>query len=173
MMSLQSCGLRMLHWNVNGWTKNNSVIKSNIINHFQSTDIISINENHLNNDIDDQPTLPGFRWYGHCRQSQHRRANERHGGVGIFVNIDLYKYYVVSVIDQPFGGILALHFQHKSQTSSSYYFHAIYPQRTHHGVTIAPRSMVISLVKSIFITMWIVYLSVLTTMEEPEILKII
>ena len=64
---------------------------------------------HLNNNIDDQPTLSGFRWCGHCRQSQHIRANKRHGGVGI----DLYKYYVVSVIDQSFDGILALHFQHK------------------------------------------------------------
>ena len=98
---------------MNGWTKNNAVIRSNIIDHFQSTDIISINETHLNNNIDDQPTLPGYRWYGHCRQSQHIRANKRQGGVGIFVNIDLYKYYVVSVIDQSFDGILALHFQHK------------------------------------------------------------
>ena len=84
---------------MNGWTKNNAVIGSNIIIHFQSTDIISINVTHLNNNIDDQPALLGFRWYGHCRQSQHLRANKRNGGLGIFVNIVLYKYYVVSVID--------------------------------------------------------------------------
>ena len=68
---------------------------------------------HLKNNVDNQPYLPGFKWYGHCRETQHILANKRHGGVGIFVNDMCFKYYTVSVIDQSFDGILGMLFQHK------------------------------------------------------------
>ena len=99
---------------MNGWTASNAILRQRIIElNNDNADIISINETHLNNNLDEQPTLQGYKWYGHCRRSQHAQANRRHGGVGMFIKESCLLYHNVSIIDRDVDGILGILFQHK------------------------------------------------------------
>ena len=104
--------IKLSTYNVNGWTERNAAIRQSILEHVAS-DIISINETHCENNSDNQPSLSGYTWFGHCRASQHVNANMRHGGVGVFIKNSFLTNYDVKFTDRSFDGIICFLFQHK------------------------------------------------------------
>ena len=72
-----------------------------------------IQETHLSDNVNDQPSIEGYRWIGHCRPTRHVNAKMTHGGVGIFIKDTLYTTYNISILDRSFDGILVLLFKHK------------------------------------------------------------
>ena len=76
-------------------------------------DVICIVETHVENNIENQPFLRGYIWFGHCRGIRHVNANRTHGGVGVFVKEKLFEQFDVSVLDNTYGGILCLLFKDK------------------------------------------------------------
>ena len=105
-------GIHVASWNINGWTQRNEQLRSDILLNLKC-DIICISETHCSDNINQQPSLPGYTWYGHCRKLQHFRGNRQFGGVGMFVKHELLKLYKIRIIDQDFDGILGLLFTHK------------------------------------------------------------
>lgn len=71
-------------------------------------DIISINETHLTGS--DEISLEGYVWYGHNRQTIHRKAPKGSGGVGILVKNWMFDEFEIKVIDKSVEGILGLQF---------------------------------------------------------------
>ena len=69
-----SSDVTLVHWNVNGWTQNNSKLRAHVLLKLQP-DIISLNETHLS---DFTPELDGFTWIGHNR-AVHKRALKASG----------------------------------------------------------------------------------------------
>ena len=51
---------------------------------------------------------------GDPKDSQHRNASKRHGGVGLFIKDSLYMSYNIHVVDKSFDGLLGVLFEHKS-----------------------------------------------------------
>ena len=55
-------------WNINGWTQNNAIIRQTVIQNMK-TDIVCVTETHCSNNIDNQPFVSGYMWFGHSRQA--------------------------------------------------------------------------------------------------------
>ena len=124
-----------MSWNLAGWTENNKELRRAVLNHDSLRgDIICINETHLSNNIENQPFLENYTWYGHCRSVTHIRANRTQGGVGIFVHNSLFENYHVSILDKSYDGILGLLFKNKS-TNYMFSIYACYlpPENSPYG----------------------------------------
>ena len=97
-----------------GWTEENCELRKAILKHGKTNeDIIGIQETHLSNNTENQPTLEGYRWFGHCRSVRHVKAKRTHGGIGVFIKEALFQTYAISVLDNSFDGIMCLLFQDK------------------------------------------------------------
>ena len=101
--------LKICQLNVAGWTANNKVLREGIITSSHS-DIFCVCETHLNNN--DDLLVKGYKWYGHCRLSKHKKAPKTFGGVGIFVKNELLDEFCISILDKTYEGIIALQFVH-------------------------------------------------------------
>ena len=77
-------------------------------------DIIGIQESHLPDNIDNQPSLEDYNWIGHCRKIRHKNSNRTFGGVGFFIRKKLYDIYNISILDDSFEGILGILFKDKT-----------------------------------------------------------
>ena len=77
-------------------------------------DIISISESHCANDSNSQPSVEGYTWIGHCRKSRHRNSVRNFGGVGIFINNRILKYFKTKTVTSSVDGILGVLFTHKT-----------------------------------------------------------
>ena len=97
-------------WNVNGWTLNNSILRSSIIVN-KNSDIVCICETHLRDH--DVINMTGYAWYGHNRHSRNVRAWRGSGGIGIFVKDEITQIFTVTIIDNTFDGILGIALTHK------------------------------------------------------------
>ena len=73
-----------------------------------NSDIIGILETHLDNNNQNQPSLDGYRWFGHCRNIRHIRSNLTYGGIGIFIREALFQSYDIKILDKSYEGILSL-----------------------------------------------------------------
>ena len=71
-------------WNINGWTNANRVLKSQIIQQFDS-DVMCLLETHLKND--EAVCVNNYTWFGYNRKVKDIRATKFSGGVGILVKI--------------------------------------------------------------------------------------
>ena len=118
--------LKLVHWNVNGWTDSNNELRQRMLI-ATDADIISLNETHLAGDA--TVTLPGYHWYGFNRQSRHCRAPITHGGVGIFIRSCIMNLFSVHVIDKCFDGILGLKFVHKTSDFEMIFLLCIFLQK--------------------------------------------
>ena len=100
---LNNNSLKIVHWNVNGWTRDNELIRTRILDKINA-DIIYINETFLT----DQSTIfiDGYTWYGHNRPTKHVNARRGSGGVGPFVRNELFNHFKVEIIDKSTNGIL-------------------------------------------------------------------
>ena len=78
-----------------------------------NADIIGLQETHLSSNTSDQPTLDGYKWFGHCRKTRHIRSKLTYGGVGFFIRETLFKSYVINVLDQSYEGIFCMLFKDK------------------------------------------------------------
>ena len=96
-------------WNVNGWTINNSQLRSETIE-LMNFDIICITETHLPGDSN--ITMSNYTWFGHNRTLIHSRARRASGGVGWLIKNDLLNDYSFNVIDKSFEGIIAMECKH-------------------------------------------------------------
>ena len=97
-----------------GWTEENCELRKAILKHGKTNgDIIGIQETHLSNNTENQPTLEGYRWFGHCRSVRHVKAKRTHGAIGVFIKEALFQTYAISVLDNSFDGIMCLLFQVK------------------------------------------------------------
>ena len=98
-----------MHWNVSGWTRDNELIRSQILDKINA-DIICINETFLTG----QNTIfiEGYTWYGHNRSTKHVNARRGSGGVGLFVRNELFTHFKVEIIDKSIDGILLLQVTH-------------------------------------------------------------
>ena len=85
----------------------------------------------MTNNIEKQPTVDGFKWYGHCRNIRHIRSRITYGGVGIFVKETLLNAYTVTLLDQSYEGILCQLFKDKV---SDYCFTVCLTRKNHHMV---------------------------------------
>ena len=104
--------LNISTWNSAGWTSENENLRQAILKTTDS-EIILVQETHLANNTDNQPSLDGYKWYGHCRTVRHVNSNLTHGGIGIFVKDSLFEHFIVSVLDNSYDGILCLLFKDK------------------------------------------------------------
>ena len=97
-----------MHWNVNGWTRDNKLIRTQILDKINA-EIICINETLLTG----QHTIfiDGYTWYGHNRPTKHVNAR-RESGVGLSVINELFNHFKVEIIDKSIDGILLLQFTH-------------------------------------------------------------
>ena len=68
-------------------------------------------ETHLKNDQNIK--LDNYIYYGHSRFKTHVKAKRCFGGVGIFISLRLFEYYLVNVIDKSVDGILGIHLENK------------------------------------------------------------
>ena len=95
---------------MNGWTKNNELLRQCILQSCKSN-IFSLNETHLKNH--DQICLPGYTWVGLNRKFLHNKAPKRSGGVGFFIEENLYDIFNINLIDNSYDGILGIQLKHK------------------------------------------------------------
>ena len=83
-----------------------------------NVDIICISETHCANNIDCQPYVPGYKWYGHCRKSRNVRSPRFFGGVGLFVKDDVFNSHSIDVISCDYDGILGVLLKNRSNGTS-------------------------------------------------------
>ena len=103
--------IRISHWNINGWTATNSILRKFAIESLNS-DIISLNETHLCGN--DMIYFDGYAWIGNNRQNLHINAPKGSGGVGLLIKADISKSFNVSILDKSFdGNILGVKFSDK------------------------------------------------------------
>ena len=122
-------------WNVAGWNERNGDLRRAILTHDNvNSDIICIQETHLSSNSNNQPSLEGYKWIGHCRFVKHVNANMTHGGVGVFIRESFYQTYAISILDASYDGILALLFKDKvSGYCFSLYCCYLPPENSPHG----------------------------------------
>ncbi len=90
---------------MNGWTKDNSIIRERIIDELH-LDVICICETHLkHNDCLD---IEGFTCFNNNRKSIHRRAPKGSGGVAVLIRDYVLQEYKVTVVSKDFEGILGM-----------------------------------------------------------------
>jgi len=97
--------LTVVHLNVRGWTKDNCVLRKEILSSVDA-DIICITETHL--DENNVCELEGYIFIPYNRQSKHINSPHTFGGVGIFVKNYLYKFFSVNIEDKSYDGILEI-----------------------------------------------------------------
>ena len=125
--------LNISTWNSAGWTSENENLRQAILKTTDS-EIILVQETHLANNTDNQPSLDGYKWYGHCRTVRHVNSNLAHGGIGIFVKDSLFEHFIVSVLDNSYDGILCLLFKDKvSNFSFTVYCVYLPPENSPYG----------------------------------------
>ena len=101
---------------------------------FTNSDIFGIQETHLDNNTSNQPSLPGYRWFGHCRNIRHIRSNITYGGIGIFIREELFNSYNISILDKSYEGILCILFKDKiSDFSFTVYCCYLAPENSPYG----------------------------------------
>ena len=98
-----------MHYNVNGWTRGNELIRTQILDKINA-DIICINGTFLTG----QNTIfiDGYTWYGHNRTTKHVNARRGSEGVGLFVRNELFNHFKVEIIDKSIDRNLLLQFTH-------------------------------------------------------------
>ena len=98
-----------MHWNVNGWTRGNELIRTQILDKINAN-IICINETFLTGQ--NTISIDGYTWYEHNRPTKHVNARRGSGGVGLFVRNELFNHFKVEIKDKSIDGILLLQFTH-------------------------------------------------------------
>ncbi len=107
--------LNIMHWNVQGWTKEKAYLRETILAHF-NPDIISISETFLKRK--ETIKLDGYEWKGHNRLKIHVNAKRSSGGIGLFIKQGLYHIWNINVIDRSYEGILVVKFDKKNSSYS-------------------------------------------------------
>ena len=74
-------------------------------------DIICLSETHCSSNINNQPDVFNYTWYGHCRTVRNRRLSRSFGGVGILVKDDICVQFNITCIDKEYDGIMGLLFK--------------------------------------------------------------
>ena len=99
--------LRLMTWNVRGWTNDNKQLRTNVIIG-ENPDITVVVETHLTGE--DKVDIDGYHGISHNRQFRHIRANRNFGGVGILVKNCVFQVYDVVTVDKSVDGLLAANF---------------------------------------------------------------
>ena len=104
--------LKIISWNVNSWTVDNSAKRIEIIRSI-NPDIILLQETKLTGE--NKIELPGYVWFGNNRAIKNT-AKCGSGGVAILVKNSVKHDYSITVEDKSFDGILILKLTHKINT---------------------------------------------------------
>ena len=83
----------------------NSNFRREVLN-YSECDILALCETFLKNG--EKIETDGFKWFGHNRQTIHRRANRGSGGVGFLVRNELLENFNVTTLDTSHEGIMWL-----------------------------------------------------------------
>lgn len=103
--------IKIGHLNIRGWGRQYRDMKAQILQ-YTECDLISLNETWLR-EQSDSIVMPNYKWFGHNRQLNNKRALKGSGGVGILVANHILSAFDVTVIDKQLDGLLALSFCHK------------------------------------------------------------
>ena len=101
----QSPPITISSWNINGWTRNNSSLRENIIKYINS-DIFCLIETHL--DKDRSIDCDGYTCYLHNRSSRHRNPSKASGGIAILIKDVLFDKYKIEIIDKEIDGLMGI-----------------------------------------------------------------
>ncbi len=88
------------------------MLRQGIIDKLNS-DIVSINETHLEGEESLRNTNENYEWYGYNRQYKNVNAKKIKGGVGLWVKKALFHDYKISEMYKEVEGILSLLFEDK------------------------------------------------------------
>ena len=102
--------MSLLSWNINGWTEQNKLLRSEILLNINS-DFVCLCETHLHDDT--KISIPGYKWFGYNRPHRHVKARKGSGGVGILVLDKVCIDYDINIVDKIQDGILGILCTHK------------------------------------------------------------
>ncbi len=103
-------GLTVASLNVTGWTSNNCALRQQILATTKA-DIICIQETHADRESD--IVLDGYVFYSFNRAIVHKNAPHNFGGVGIFIQNNMFNFFNVKITDRTYDGILCINLLHK------------------------------------------------------------
>ena len=97
----------MATWNINGWTRLNGKLRTEIILQC-NYDIYCLCETHLRNNDTFTINVDNYQWFPHNRELIHRNARKGSGGVGVLVKKSFLNSYDIKCIDRCFDGVIKL-----------------------------------------------------------------